>query len=156
MFQASAFQIDAFQISEALPPARTVGWMPEWDGFRHDPEDLERRLKAQRQSVFNPRWLDRFLAAEGKARKRVGEVRSAPHRAALEEAIEQIGARVGEAIDAGVWAPEQLIIELEAAAGAKRATASLKHAQRAIEMAQAFLLEERDDEEEILLLLDFE
>lgn len=138
-------------VSWTVPPSavKKVGWMPEW-GFHHDPEDLERRLRAQKESVFSPRWLDRFLAAEEKARRRIGKAKTAKHRAALEEAVEQVAARVSEAVDAGIAAPEGLIIELEAAAGAQRTAASLKHALVAIEMAQAILMED----EEILLLLD--
>lgn len=124
-----------------------VGWMPEWR-FRHDPAELERRLKAQKESAFGPEWLDRFLAAEEAASKRIAEAKTAAHRAALEAAIEQVAARVFEAIDAGAAAPESLILELEAAASAHRATASIKHAEYV-----AYLAAAEDDEEAIFLLL---
>lgn len=135
----------------AKAPAKKVGWMPEWR-FRHDPEELERRLKAQRESAFSPHWLDRFLKAEEKARARIGHAKTAKHRAALEQAVEQAAARVSEAIDAGYAAPSELIIELEAAALAHRATSSIKHAEHTVTLAASYAEWRDEDEIEMLLL----
>lgn len=132
------------------PKKKHIGWMPEWR-FRHDPDELERRLKAQRESAFNPQWLDRFLKAADAARERIGEAKSAAHRAALEAATEQVWAGVSEAIEAGIAAPEALISALEAAVSARRASESIKHAERLASIYAEFI--EQDEEDAVFLLL---
>lgn len=138
-FQPSAFQNNAFQNC-----AKTVGWHPSW-GFSHDPAELERRLKKQRG--VSSAWFDDFMAAERAALERVNLSKSAKQKAALDTAAAKVYAAVEDAI-AHEWEPPLAMIALlAAAASATRLTASIKHSETIVRMA------EQDDEEETLMLL---
>jgi hypothetical protein len=134
-FQSSAFQNNAFQITVVVVKKK-VGW-----GFRHTQEELEARLRQQKTETFGLRWYDDYLAARAAAAKRLESTKSDPHRKALSEAV--------DAADEAI-APETVmgITEmLKAAAGAKRLTASLKHARALADLALY------DDDEEVIEML---
>lgn len=140
-FQApKGFQKSGFQ--NCAP--KGIGWHPSW-GFRHSPEELERRL-AQQRGVSSA-WFDDFIEAQRAAAVRVATSKSIKHRAVLDEAAAIVYAAVEEAITAENEPPMHLIAELASAAGASRVTASIRYA----EMIKRCV--EDDDEEEILLLM---
>ena len=100
---------------------KKVGWMPEWGpGFRHDPKDLERRIRLQRGNTFNRRWFDEFNDAIDAVIEKAAETKSAKQRAALYRAAEVATDAVIVA-DVPDFAPV-----LRAAASASRTTASIK------------------------------
>jgi hypothetical protein len=132
-FQKNAFQNNAFQIATR----KKVGW-----GFRHTRQELEAKLQQQKSETFGLRWYDDYLAARAAAIERIESTKSRPHREALVEAVDVADAVVN---------PEtvfDLARELKAAAGARRVTASLKHA-----IVIAALASYDDDEEVIEMLL---
>ena len=134
-FQSSAFQNNAFQIDGG----NVVGWMPEWGpGLRHDPAELEQRLKAQRESGFNRERFDELVA---EAQEKVTELKSKPAKAALSRAIEAAQE---------VEPDDSLVNALEAAVLASNASRTIKQADALYAMAMAAL---DDEEEEIELLL---
>ena len=137
-FQPSAFQHNAFQIT--ISTKKHVGWMPEW-GYRHDPAELERRLKAQREGTFGRRRFEELIA---EAEQKAVELKSKPAKAALKRAI----AAVQEAAET---APNDSLTDaLEAAVLASNASRTIKGADALYRMAMAAL---EDEEEEIELLL---
>ena len=131
-FQKNAFQNNAFQI--AVTTKKKVGW-----GFQHTQEELEAKLKRQKAETFGPRWYDEYLAARAAVVGRVESTTSPNHREALVEAVDAADKMV---------APERaadIAQMLKAAAGAKRLTASLKHARAIVDYD--------DDEEEVIEML---
>ena len=119
-----------------------VGWMPEWgSGLRHDPEELEQRLKAQREGTFGRRRFEELIA---EAEQKAVELKSKPAKAALKRAIEAVQEAAETATD------DSLTDALEAAVLASNATRTIKQADALYAMAMAAL---EDEEEEIELLL---
>jgi len=125
---------------------KKVGWFPQWDRLRHDPEELERRLEKQRG--FNPKKFDEFVAATQALQEKKVKGRQ---KVVIEKAL--------EAVVEFDW-HEELIEEITqaliAAAGATRATATIKHAEHAARLAQsraAYEENENEDEEEAVMLL---
>ena len=140
-FQSNAFQNNAFQIEGGVTKPK-VGWMPEWgSGLRHDPEELEQRLKAQREGTFGRRRFDELIA---EAEQKAVELKSKPAKAALRRAIEAVQEAAETATD------DSLTEALEAAVLASNATRTIKQADALYAMAMAAL---EDEEEEIELLL---
>lgn len=144
-FQPSAFQNNAFQ--NCGGGKKVVGWFDEWDvgrRFRHDPEELERRLKEQRGFAFKD-----FQEAQEAVLARAKTAKTQKHRTALVEAVaETMTFRPFER------APEldHIITALHAAANASRATASIKHAAL-IQLFARQILNYDEEEDEIALLL---
>ena len=137
-FQSNAFQNNAFQIDGG-----NVGWMPEWgSGLRHDPQELEQRLKAQREGAFGRRRFDELVA---EAEQKAAELKSKPAKAALQRAIDAVQEAVESEPD------DRFTDALEAAVLASSASRTIKQAQIVYEMAMAALDEEEEDIELLLL-----
>ena len=123
-------------VTPPTPPAKKkVGW-----GFRHTREELEEKLRQQKAETFGLRWYDGYLAARAAAIRRVETTKSKPHREALVEAVDAADQAVTPEIIADIARM------LEAAANAKRLTASLKHARALADLAY-------DDDEEVIEML---
>ena len=138
-FQSNAFQNNAFQIDGG-----NVGWMPEWgSGLRHDPQELEQRLKAQREGAFGRRRFDELVA---EAEQKAAELKSKPAKAALQRAIDAVQEAVESEPD------DRFTDALEAAVLASNASRTIKQAQIVYEMAMAALDEEEEEDIELLLL----
>lgn len=121
-------------ISTPTPPTpkKAVGW-------RHEPDELERRLKEQRDNTFGRRRFNELL---DELRAKTIEVESKPAKAALVRTVLK-------AEEAG---PSDGLAEaLEAAVLASNATRIIKEAEAAYEAAMASI--RRQDEEDIELLL---
>lgn len=128
------------------PAAKHVGWIGK---RRHDPKELERRLKAQQGNVFGRKWFDEFLAATEAAIERAERTRSERHKQALYDAVNAASDAAANAIDGEFEPPSAVMLALNAAACASRVTASIRHAQAVAMLA----MEENDDEEALMLLL---
>lgn len=148
-----------------LPAAVVVPPRVGWPGHRIKREELERRLKEQRDNTFGRRrWaeLKALEAAEEAASRLALETASKAQRKALEAAAQAARdtARVAsEAQSLPVQAIDALTLALEAATSATRVKVSLDEAKRAIGLANAVMAElrriedENDEEEAIVLLL---
>ena len=60
----------------------------EMGELRHDPKDLERRIKLQRGNTFNRRWFDEFNDAVDAVIEKAAETKSPKQREALYRAAE--------------------------------------------------------------------
>jgi hypothetical protein len=142
-FQANAFQNNAFQITGTTK--KKVGWMPEWGSgrFRHDPEELERRIAAQRG--FGPQRYGELLEeAATKAR----EAENKAERKAIKKAITSAELVATEEL------PPILLVAAEDLVRAKRVKESLEAARHMEALARAYYeYEMEQDEEEALMLL---
>src|SRR5271169_371600 len=106
-------------------PKPAVGWDIDVPvRRRRTPEELERKLKQQRDDTFGRRWFDDFLKAETAAQARAQNTKSEPQREALDSAIEAASREVDQAIDEGRvdGTTEAIILALAAAGHAKRTT----------------------------------
>ncbi len=131
-FQRNAFQNNAFQIAAATAK-RVVGW----GRFRHDPEELERRLgkygAEERQQHFEALLAEiELVAAETKNKAQRKTIKRA---VAAAELIED--------------PPNTLLLAFQALASAERIRESINAAKH----AQAVAYEMEQDEEEALVLL---
>lgn len=139
---------------------KVVGW-PR----RIKREELERRLKEQRDNTFGRRrWaeLKALEAAEEAASRLAIETASKAQRKALEaaaQAARDTARAASEAQSVPVQAIDALTLALEAATSATRIKVSLDEAKRAVGLANAVMAElrriedENDEEEAIVLLL---
>lgn len=138
---------------------KVVGW-PR----RIRREELERRLKEQRDNTFGRRrWaeLKALEAAEEAASRLAIETESKAQRKALEaatQAARDTARAASEAQSVPVQAIDALTLALEAATGAARIKVSLDEAKRAVGLAHAVMaelrrLEDENDEEEAIALL---
>lgn len=146
--------------SPAAVIAPRVGW-PR----RIKREELERRLKEQRDNTFGRRrWaeLKALEAAEEAASRLAIETESKAQRKALEaaaQAARDTARAAAEAQSLPVRAIDALTLALEAATSATRIKVSLDEAKRAVGLANAVMAELRrleddaDEEEAIVLLL---
>lgn len=127
-------------------------------------EELDRRLKEQRDNTFGRRrWaeLKALEAAEEAASRLAIETKSKAQRKALEAAA-QAARNAAREIEAANVLPEPevaaLTLSLQAATGAVRIKASLDEAKAAIAFAAAVMaavrrMTEQNEEEAIVLLL---
>lgn len=141
-----------------MPPR--VGW-PR----RIKREELERRLKEQRDNTFGRRrWaeLKALEAAEEAASRLAIDTASKAQRKALEaaaQAARDTARAASEAQSVPVQAIDALTLALGAATSATRIKVSLDEAKRAVGLANAVMTElrriedENDEEEAIALLL---
>jgi predicted lipid-binding transport protein (Tim44 family) len=133
--------------------ARAVG-----GGFRHDPEELERRLKKQRG--FNRQEFEELNKAEIAVADKADTVKNAQQREALtkaadaaREAYEEIARAASHKADV-----DALTHALNAAASASKARESIQQATVAHALAMHMVDElrrndEQDEEEVIMMLL---
>jgi hypothetical protein len=127
-----------------------IGWMPEWGTgrprFRHDPRELDRRIRAQRG--FGPqRYAQLLEEVATKAREAKNKAQRKALKAALESA--KLVDIESQAID-----PAPLLLAIEEVATIKRVKESLEAARHAEAMARAYYeFELEQDEEEALVLL---
>lgn len=133
------------------PTVKHVGWIGR---RRHDPKDLERRLKEQSDSTFNRRWFAELLEAQDALIAKAAKAKSEAQRRALEEAAEAAW-QAAERAEAELSTEnlDSLAIAFQAAANATRATAAIRKANEAVLLARQ--LEFDDDEEAIELLLSY-
>lgn len=141
----------AFAGKSAGAVAQKVGWFIEWNQrLRHDPEELERRLQAQRG--FGLRKYEEMIAAHSAAVEAAQVSKSEKRAAALTQAAEAAEELLENALGEAEFVPDfdRVIAELNAAVSATRATAAIKHAELAIRLAREW---DEDEEEAIMLLL---
>ena len=138
-FQSNAFQNNAFQIAAS----KVVGW-----GYRHTRQDLEERLKRQRQNTFGRQWFDEFMEAREALAERA-ETLNDKQRAIVQEAVAEASDALVDALQDG--REIDLAPLLMAAASSTRITAVIKHSRAVIEAAR--YAAEDDDEEVIEMLL---
>lgn len=116
------------------PPTKVIGW----------PERKKRITVEQLQGILEAQgspWADELRDTYREAEKRLASPKSKKHKKVLEEVLEEVSERVAAPVD---WGP--IIVSIQAAVSAARATLALKHAQTALD-----LLAEWDDEEAILI-----
>jgi len=144
VFQKNIFQNNVFQVGG---DTRRVGWMPEWGtGFRHDPEELERRLARQR-GLSREQYAQLLEDIAAKAK----EAKNKAQRKALKAALES--AELVD-IESPTIDPAPLLLALEEAARAKRIKEGTEAARHAEAIARAYYeYEFEQDEEEALVLL---
>lgn len=127
------------------PTTPAVGWIGR---FRHKPEDLERRLREQRDNTFSRRRFEEMLleAAEQAAAEKNKTTRR----------VLKLAVREAKKIDVEAVSDfEPLTLALEAiATQAKEALAAAKQLIELAEAEKARLELEQDDEEAIWLLLN--
>jgi hypothetical protein len=130
------------------PRSHRLGWMPEWGTgrFRHDPEELERRLARQR-GLSREQYAQLLEDITTKAK----EAKNKAQRKALKAALES--AKLVE-IESPAIDPAPLLLALEEVATAKRIKESTEAARHAEAIARAYYeYEFEQDEEEALVLL---
>ncbi len=130
-------------------------------GFRHDPKELDRRLKKQRQNTLSRTQFDELKKAELAAADRADEVRNAAQQEALNKAADAAADVQDEAnrseLTVSTADINELAAALNAAAHAGKAKEAIQQANIALALAEHMASEMRaaneDDEEAIMLLL---
>lgn len=132
----------------AVVARRAVGSLEGEGGGRRrriTREELDRRLKEQRDNTFGRRWFEEFQAAEQEVREAAALAKKKAARKALEtaaRAVAEIAPRLDEQTDL-----VPITLALEAAADATKLKDTLAAAKRAVELLKAEL-QRLDDEEE--------
>lgn len=128
------------------PTKKVVGWLGR---RRHRPEELEARLKRQRESGFSRQYFDELVE---EAKQLAAETRNAKLKKSVEKVIEIVAA-----VEPGI-APqfEDAALMLNAALSAQTAAAQRKELKAAELAIKAAIKQAQDDEEEeeaIMLLM---
>lgn len=152
----------AFSELPQAAPLPSIGWPEEWGKLRHDPAELEERIKRQRNSRFSRKKfkeLEELEAAAKEAERKAGALKEEQERSAALAAAEEAKQAVLEARkqQAGQWSDLHGALQLKHSFDSFNAAQVLAdHIRRATLMshvAKTARPQKEDDDEEALALL---
>ncbi len=134
-----------YGLIEELPQPVAVGSFYDKPRRRIPIEQLREILKEQGSP-----WADELADTYRVAEKSLATPKSKKHKRITENILEEIPERIADPVD---WGP--VVLSLQAAEKATRATSAIKHAEAALSAIRTARADEDDDEAMMLILRIF-